>query len=332
MRGFLTVVAVLAILWSGWWGAASYLAASSVRAWFDDQARFGRMAGHDGVAMAGFPRWVSLRLENPYLANPFIGLSWAASGMELRATLHPPLRLEARLPQRQTVRLPDGTVAELHSENAHASARLAGLDLRLDQAELTGSRVVLTTNGQAGAAVQAFGLRLRAEDGAPARYRVVLELEGLDGPSPAGPLPARAELLALAGAMTLSAPLDRHLDSRPAPPSVEAIDIDALRLVWGRVELEAKGGVQADAQGLAEGRIDLRIGHWRDLLAAAVAMGALDPEIADTWERALKMIAAEDAQAAAEDALVTALTFRSGRMRIGPLPIGPAPRLGPPGQ
>jgi len=325
MRRVVTVVAVLALLWAGWWGAMSYLAASAVRDWFATQAMFGRMAGLDRLVVAGFPHRVALTLEGPYLADPFRGLSWAASGLQISARGYPPLRLAAELPQRQTVRLPGGAVVELRADAARAELALGGLDLRLDRAWLSGNGLVLA--GAGGGAVDALRLDVLADPDTPARYRLLLRLDGLRGQAAAGPLPSEAELLTLAGAVALSAPIDRHFGTRPEPPVLERIDVDALRLVWGRVELDAAGSLRPDADGRTEGQIAVRLRHWRDLLDAAVALEALDAEIALTWARALELIAAESPQAAAEDVLETTLSFRAGRMRIGPLPIGPAPLL-----
>ena len=76
-----------------------------------------------------------------------------------------------------------------------------------------------------------------------------------------------------------------------------------------------------DANGLAEGRIDLRLTGWRELVPVLVAAQLVTPEVAPTVARALEVMAKNGTAEVLEVPLVLA----DGWMRLGPIPLGPAP-------
>jgi hypothetical protein len=94
------------------------------------------------------------------------------------------------------------------------------------------------------------------------------------------------------------------------------------------LELSAQGNLAPDAQGLAEGTIDLRLKGWRSLPAVVVALGLVPPANAVTLQRGLEYLAKSGAQSGGDpEVIALPLTFKSGKMSLGPLPLGPAPRL-----
>jgi len=110
------------------------------------------------------------------------------------------------------------------------------------------------------------------------------------------------------------------------PPMLREIALDDLRLIWGTAELSASGTLVITATGQPEGVLTFQLRDWRKILGAAVSLGLLHPDAAVTWESALGNMQAADPDAPLE----IRLSFRDGRARLGPLPIGPAPVLWPP--
>ena len=55
-----------------------------------------------------------------------------------------------------------------------------------------------------------------------------------------------------------------------------------------------------------------------------MALGLVKPDIAPTVERMLEVIAAQSPDL---DVINITLSCQDGRMSLGPLPLGPAPRL-----
>ena len=79
-----------------------------------------------------------------------------------------------------------------------------------------------------------------------------------------------------------------------------------------------------DAEGFAEGRIDLRARNWREMIALAESAGALDPTLAGAVRAGLDLIARFSGD---RDAINVPLDFADGVTRLGPIVVGPAPVL-----
>jgi hypothetical protein len=94
-----------------------------------------------------------------------------------------------------------------------------------------------------------------------------------------------------------------------------------LRLTAGDTALDAHGeGLSADAEGRLQGVLDATVSHGDRMLDALAANGSLDPGAA--------RIAAAVLQAARVGTLDHAtLTFQAGRTTIGPVALGPAPKV-----
>ena len=89
-------------------------------------------------------------------------------------------------------------------------------------------------------------------------------------------------------------------------------------------QFTASGALTARSDGIAEGEIALRVEGWRRLPPVLVALGLVKPDIAPTVERMLEVIAAQSPDL---DVINITLSCQDGRMSLGPLPLGPAPRL-----
>jgi len=135
-------------------------------------------------------------------------------------------------------------------------------------------------------------------------------------------LPAVIKGMHLDAIALLSAPLDRNVGA--THPELTGIVVDDASLDWGPLQLTAKGSVAVASDGAVEGRLDLRIEGWRLLPAVLAQVGAMDPVLAPTLLRAMEIMAKDGSDLAV---LEVPLTFKSGRMSLGPLPVGEAPRL-----
>ncbi len=95
-------------------------------------------------------------------------------------------------------------------------------------------------------------------------------------------------------------------------------------LEWGALRLFATGTLTVDETGTPEGEIALKAENWRDMLAMAEAAGAVPPGAVEPISRVLGLLAGIGGN---ETALDATLTFEGGMTRLGPLPVGPAPRI-----
>jgi hypothetical protein len=134
-------------------------------------------------------------------------------------------------------------------------------------------------------------------------------------------LPPVIDRIRLDSFASFSAPIDRY--SGETQPRLTAFSIKEAVFNWGTLQASAKGDLKVVAN-MPEGRIDLSVRGWRDLVAFAVNMGAIKPEIAPT---VVNLMTAYAKASGDPDMLEIPLVFAGGRMSLGPLPLGPAPRL-----
>ena len=93
---------------------------------------------------------------------------------------------------------------------------------------------------------------------------------------------------------------------------------------WGDMVISANGEVSPAADGTAEVRIELRVQNWRELVPVLVAAGLVTAEVSPTVTRARELLSEQGAN---PDVLDIPLVMQSGRMTLGPLPLGPAPQM-----
>ncbi|MEL6209585.1 MAG: DUF2125 domain-containing protein, partial [Pseudomonadota bacterium] len=103
-----------------------------------------------------------------------------------------------------------------------------------------------------------------------------------------------------------------------------SIEIREIRAIWGELDLAIAGDLRLDDRGRAEGEVLVKARAWQDLVAFAEETGLLPGSVADTVEGALTVVAG---LAGRSDTLDVPLTFRRGRMFLGPVAIGEAPTL-----
>ncbi|MBE2275677.1 MAG: DUF2125 domain-containing protein [Rhodobacteraceae bacterium] len=339
MRGLLVLVAVALALWCGYWFVGSSLIEREAEAAFQRLSAKGMRAGKTALYVKGFPNRFDLTVEGLDLADPARKIGWQAPRLQIFAMTWKPWHIIAAFPGTQEFALPDQRLT-LTGTNEMASLRaLPSTDLPLAEARLVGNALHLTSDAGWTVGAASLALALRADPARAGGYEFGLEATSL-APDPAltaalaamrlpdlppPDLPVLIDRLRADLALTLTAGLDRHLGE--TRPQLSGLRINDLQLVWGPLRVTASGEVSADAQGLAAGRIEAQITGWDRLPAILVASGAVRAEIAPTVAGMLK------AGAAGGEILKLPLVLRDGQMSLGPLPLGPAPRLvlAPPG-
>lgn len=323
MRGFLWVAVLALALWSGWWWFASDTAVKAAQGWFAARQAEGWRAGHRGIGVQGYPNRIDLTIAQPDLAPPGGGWGWQAPFVQVLSLSYKPWHLIAAFAPEQRFATPAGPV-ELTAERLQASLVLVpGTDLALGRFQLAGSGLRLdgAAGGSAGqlslAARPAVGLALAHDIGL--ELRDVLPPEGFLAALPPGSRPPGTASLRLDATVALSATLDRH--AARTRPQVQRVLLREARLDWGAVKGFAAGELVPDAAGLAEGQLELRLEGAAAALELAVAAGLIAPEARAAWQNALATLAPQG------QALTLPLRLAGGRMSVGPLPVGPAPRL-----
>ncbi len=329
MRAILVVVLVLAGLWGGYWFVGSRAMEQGANAWFAAQQGRPLLATHQGIDVAGFPNRFDLTVTEPRLTDTQTGTTWAAPFAQVFMMSWKPWHIIATLPQEQTVTLP-GQDVTLTSTLIQGSVIVTpGTDLTLDRTAIAGDGLALSSSSgwEVSATSARFGSR-RAPDRALA-HEVALDLTTLTPDArfrmalaQASDLPEQIDLIRLDTVLGLSAPLDRH--SATTRPRLTDITLREGLLRWGDMVLSATGTLTPAADGTTQGRIDIRVENWRQLVPVLIASGLVTQQSAQTLTRALELYAQQGSD---PTVLTVPLSFQQGWMNLGPLPLGPAPQI-----
>ncbi len=328
MRPLLWLTALLAILYSGYWQVGSRAVLSGAEAALIEMKSEGR-ADYASVELHGFPSRFDLTISDPKLISADGQQSWQTAFVQFFALAYRPNQLIAVWPHDQTLITGNETLT-LNSTDLRASVTLkAGLSLPLDHAELEGHAIDLSSD--LGWQLLADKLVLASRQAAPGgqSHELAMVLTSLAPGNdlrrridPEGSLPALADTARANVIADFDRPLDRGLVT-DEPRLIALRGLDAA-FGWGPVALSAKGDLTLDPGGSPTGRIDTTIRGWRTLLTLLTAAGMLPPDMAQNLENGLGAIATGEG-AASQVSLP--LLFEGGFVRLGPFPLGPAPRF-----
>lgn len=324
MRRLIWGLVWLGLLYSGYWFAVSQIlqtGADRAGALLADQ---GADLTIGSVTTTGYPVRFDTVLHDLHLAGT--DWAWHAPQITLQADSYRPLSLGMRFAQDQVLRLADQTLL-LGGENWHAHIALRPTPLlAFDAGWLRmGAKTVVSDAGwqfdlgqlaagltDAGGLDPSYDAELTAE-------RLVLPAPLRDQIDPAATLGPEIEAITGAARLVFAQPLDRDLQG--ALPDLDQITLHDLRFDWGSVTLQASGDVAIDSVGIPTGRIDLRSQQWGLLLDFLIAAGLIEPSVRNAITRVAGFMADADG------VLTVPLVFQEGMMLVGPVPVGPAPRL-----
>lgn len=326
------VLAIIPVAWAAWWWIAAGAQEQAIRDWLAAQRARGWQAEAAEITVSGFPNRLDASLEEPAFANVEDGWSWRGAFLHVLQVIYDPTFMVVVFPPEAEVALP-GARARLTADRMRASLRAA--DTRTMSLERISAEVELAgLAAEAGwtASVERVSAHLlAAPDAGPENaYRIRLDALRLRPPGfllrladAAGALSPVVDSVVIDGRAAFAAPLDRAAFEVALPP-LEALSVSQARAVWGELDFAMKGSVSADEDGYADGSFDVSARNWRKMIAALVAAGAMPAALGDTLEQGLGFVARLGGD---PDTLDVALTFSGGFTRIGPVPIGPAPRL-----
>lgn len=322
MRLLAGVIVVLALLYGGYWFVGAGAAERGALAAMARLEARGLNITHGGLEVAGFPNRFDLTLTEPQLQDAGTGIGWSGAFAQVFSLSYKPWHLIAALPDQQQITLP-GQVLVLTNTRMQGSLMMKPApDLPLTALDAVAEGVSLRSDQGWALALASANLRLaEAEGGSYQLAARVLDLVPDQRLAATTGLPETVERLDLLADVTF----DRVPALRDgAAPAVQRVVVQEAHVVWGPVKLLAKGDLLADATGRAEGRLDLRIEGWRAALDAVQSLQL----IPDRFLPLLAGVLTQMEQASGEPGIIALpLTFQNGLTSLGPVPLGPAPRL-----
>ncbi|MDO8882595.1 DUF2125 domain-containing protein [Pseudotabrizicola sp.] len=325
MRALLWIATVLVALWSGYWFVGKSAVDRGFAAFLQNASSQGLDVSQSGYSVSGFPNRFDLTVTQPNVIDRRSETRWEAPFVQVFSLSYRPWHVIAAFAPEQTIRTPAEDIT-LQSAKLQASVVVSpNTALALDRTTFVGDQIRAESSLGWVLAADTLRFSTRADPSLANTYDIGLELLGLS-PDPAlsarlPDLPPQISVVRLDANATLSAPLDRF--SAETRPALTALSLREALLTWGDLSAFAKGNLQVQ-NGFPEGRIDIRVTGWRNLVTMGTSLGLIRPEIAQTAQNMMRAIAESSGD---PEVLEMPLIFRDGQMLLGPLPLGPAPKL-----
>lgn len=327
MIRLIVILLVGALAWMTWWAVGHTAYEKGLSAWIEQRRAEGWAADVGSLHTAGFPNRFDTTLTDLRLADPETGVAWTAPFLQFLSLAYKPHQVIAVLPEKHQFSTPVGAF-DISHKDARASLFLkAETALGLDQAIFVFEDLQL--EAEEGWTTRLTSGRFAAESVAAAEntYRLGADVAGFTPTialrrllDPARVLPETVESLRFDATTAFDRPWDRFAieDARPQPTRIDLMELSAR---WGTATFRAAGEVDVTEAGYPEGEITIRAVEWRKILDMAVASGVLPESAADPLERGLELMSGP------RDTLDTTIGFSGGFVRLGIIPIAPAPRI-----
>jgi hypothetical protein len=324
MRRLIPMLIWAALLYSGYWVAASQLLRTGPDRAVAVLAQEGVALDFGSVTTSGFPARFDTQITDLRLVHA--DWSWQGKALDLQADSYRPLAVNLIFPQEQTLTIAGQTLRIISQDwQAEAAVRPTAM-LSFDRGRVAmGHTEVMSSDGWTLGLADLTASLAHAGGGA-ATYDADLAARQVDLPAalrdridPRGVLGPQVRAITGAARLTLARPLDRDLQGRL--PDVDQVILQDLRLDWGPVTAQMSGEIAIDATGLPTGQFMLRTRQWQQVVDVLISAGVIDAAMSTTITRLAGYMADADGM------LTVPVAFQDGVTLVGLVPVGPAPRL-----
>ncbi|KJZ19231.1 DUF2125 domain-containing protein [Loktanella sp. S4079] len=329
MRRLTFLVIFLSVAYSIYWFVGHRAVESATQTMITEARQDGWQISYTDLNTTGFPSRFDTTATDITVSPINQQWTWQAPFLQVFALSYQPNRVIAAFPNEQIVEIAGQTIAVSNSSLRASGAVAARTDLAFDNATIEGDALSIASDLGWEISIARAIAAMRMQTGAENRYDAFFELGDLSLPrevglqiDPNGQLGTDVSKFVIDSAITFDRPLDRHvLEGGAAAAQMTNVTLRNVTLEWGPVVIRAQGGVEIDRQGIPDGRITFRSQQWRDMIDILVGAGVIDADIAPTVTTIASSMVAGDGS------LEMPVVFAGGMMSLGPLPIGPAPRL-----
>lgn len=323
LRAVTIGLCLCAAAYGGYWFYAADTAEKATQNAIANARAAGYGVAYDDLKVAGFPSRIDQTATELTVTFPDgisgLHLPW----VQVFALSYRPNEVIAAFPPVIDWQIRDQSL-QIASDDLRASVHV-GLKtgLPVEQAIMEGSDIGLTGDGWQITAESFLGaLRPRPGVETPAYdlhanlAQIAIPAEVMSRIDPAGQLPQTLEGLRADAVVQFAAPLQLT-----APALLTALELTGASLTWGDSALRVSGTLTPDALGRATGTLDIAVTNWTGLLTLAERAGLVAPEQMRLLQQGLTLASGGKSDLSAP------ITFRDGQMRLGFLPLGPAPVL-----
>ncbi|MEM9580706.1 MAG: DUF2125 domain-containing protein [Pseudomonadota bacterium] len=330
MKRLLIVILVAAALWAGYWFIGARTATANFEAWFAQRSTEGWVAENSGIVTRGFPNRFDTTISDITLADPDTGVAYTAPFLQIFALSYKPEHLIAVWPTTQQLATPFGAIGITSTKMRTSLVVDASSNAAIERSQFEAMEMALAFPDGREAKADAVNAAIEKLPAAQAAYHFGLDAKGLVLPQPAALklqtgdlLPDALERARADVTMTFDAPwdLDALQSRRPQPTR---IDVRLIEARWGQLDLKIAGALDVNTQGQPTGKLTIKAQNWRDILTLAVASGMLPEQMERPIDQGLSLLSGLSGNPKTLD---LPLDFANGRVFLGPIPLGPAPRL-----
>lgn len=330
MRKLILLVVAVATLYGGYWFVGRGQVQSALTDVISDLNAAGTQLTYSALTTRGFPSRFDTTITDLSFNDPESRIRWDAPFFQIFALAYRPTEVIAVFADEQVITV-DGEAFTLLTDDMRASGKVrANTTLSFLNTTVTMDNPHLHSADGAQLAMGRLLAATRLTPDTTQTYDVFIEAQEVILPDaiqnlidPENIQPALIQSLRFDSAFGLDQPLALNAQS-VTTPRIETIAIKEIAANWGDISVSVIGDLVRDGAGFAEGSVTLAARNWQRALDVAVASGLLDEGIRLTYAT---LATALDETPHINDTLTVTLMLSGGQMRLGPIPVGPAPQL-----
>ncbi len=329
----IVLLVLLAAGYSAFWAYAAASARDAVTDWLERLRADGVETSHGEISTTGFPMLIRLEVAEPAIAS---GSRWrwraGAVAIEMQPWDFSRFRIEPAADHRLDLRLREdgptyrfGTGSAVAVARVHANGRLASLGVQVSDLKVT------TPAGRPVFAAQQIWFEASQPAIAPKGHRdQALDLSLVVGDAEVGedaPLGKEVAKLHVAGEVlgplageTPVAALEAWRDAGGV------LEVRWLNLVWGALDLRAKGTLALDETLRPLGALTADLRGYGQALDALAAAGLMRPGVTRAARVALDLLA-KPSEVDGRRVLTVPLTLQDGGLYAGPVRLFAVPAI-----
>ncbi len=329
MRRLTFLVIILAALYSGYWFVGARAVETGARDGLANLQAAGWEARYTDLNTIGFPSRFDTTITDLSLIAPDSQFSYSGDFLQIFALSYQPNNAIAVFPEFFRLSL-DGRPINVKNEGLRLSAGIkARTDMALDAITAQAASAEISAEAMGLLRLENPLTAIRANPDGDDSYDLYFKADRIEmnyaPTSLTNPVRNRRDEftnVVIDATATLDKTLNRFaFDGSGAEPVVEKLILNNLTVNQGDIALQAAGTLDIDALGVPDGRITFKTAQWREMIDLLTASGLIDEGIAPTITNVARTMAL------GRDTLELPVTFQNGFMSVGPLPVGPAPRL-----
>lgn len=336
MRKLIVLTILMATLWAGYWFVGVIALESGLKGYLSSEHSPDSPVpiSYSDLSVRGFPSRFDTTLTDITVNDTINGIGWSAPFFQIHALSYKPYHIIAALPHSQTLRLPREELQinsdEIKGSVVFVAGALLDKALEIDRSSFVMRNVTVTSNAGWKTAIKEGSVATRKTALDPLHYDLALSAKHVTLPdqlrTAIDPKHQQSDVFdsfSLDSTLAFTNPWNL-LAERQNTPVLTEIAVNGLTIIWDDVQFQADGALQIDRNGYPNGKLALKATNWQKMYQLAEDANAVDADFAQTIQNGLKVLAGMSSDT---DVIEAPLNFADGQMFLGPLPIGPAPRL-----